>query len=51
LRHYFIKRAADLFQDSPVGFVPRVEGEHALSRGIEDYFAKWNSTQLGVFLQ
>ena len=51
LRHYVIEHAADLFQDSPVGFVLRVEGEHPLSRSIEDNFAKRNSSQFGIFLQ
>src|SRR5437016_3074173 len=48
-RHRFIEHDTDLFQYSRVGFVFRIEGENALSGGIENHFAKRNPPQLRIF--
>src|SRR6266481_3062217 len=50
-RHRFIEHDTDLFQYSRVGFVFRIEGENALSGGIENHFAKRNPPQLRICLQ
>jgi hypothetical protein len=49
--HRLVTRCADLFYDTPIRFVLRIECENSLAGRIENHLAERDPSQFSIFIQ